>query len=629
MARAVLLALLALACAAMPRAAGAWSATEDWVLTQLKQGEVADLAQSPGCVNLPVEGQAACRNITGRFVRSLLTTQKLKDLPRGMRLQRVIVSPDVPDPDCPDSVVAVALPFADIELPVEIADSDLRGGVCLAGARLASTLSLRNSRIRGNVNMSGIGTKSAVVLDSARIDGGVEATLGHFGESLTLRSARVSGGVSLNASHVGGSLRFDDGNFGGDCHKDCTLDLVNAHIDRTLVMARATFHQRVAASGLRVDRDLLVQPEAYIRNISELSPRACPPMASTVFKAPVNLRTARVGGQLSLSGGVFLDDIDLRGANITATVHGEGGCGVETQFHRRLRLERAAVGDSLLLGGSELRRVAIDGARIAKELRLERQGAPARWVAPGDGPSELSLLDASVPVIRDAPCAWPERLRLEGFTYNRPPVYTPQGMPAAACGEQAIEPRSRAWWTGWLARDPDRSLQTYRQLAAALASVGQPVTSDDMRYDGRYHEMTTSSGADRLWDWTLFAFVGFGIGYHRFRGLVWAVALAAVAGLWLHGTIVGRRLAIDANPPPRRLVLRYMLRDPGEACRCFAATLQHILPVINIDTALRDWLASPPVRPTGLLRVVFGLLAIFGFLVGGLLISAWAGFIGT
>ena len=97
---------------------------------------------------------------------------------------------------------------------------------------------------------------------------------------------------------------------------------------------------------------------------------------------------------------------------------------------------------------------------------------PPRW---GDG-AKLNLYSASVGVIQYQPDAWPEKLELSGFTYDR---FGELGSDAP------IAERDSEWFEKWLARNETYTPEPYHQCAKVLREMGHPEMADDVLYAGR------------------------------------------------------------------------------------------------------------------------------------------------
>ena len=147
------------------------------------------------------------------------------------------------------------------------------------------------------------------------------------------------------------------------------------------------------------------------------------------------MSNATVARQIYMSGArVQQGDVDFSGIVTGGSIWLEA----ETRIEGSLNLERAHIGDSLMMGQGTFHQVVLTAARIDHELRLENGGKPTLWIPPppilsdpsknemdptkGDPNNWLVLRNAHIDVIRDTPRAWPDCLTLTGLVYTRPPA---------------------------------------------------------------------------------------------------------------------------------------------------------------------------------------------------------------
>jgi hypothetical protein len=209
--------------------------------------------------------------------------------------------------------------------------------------------------------------------------------------------------------------------------------------------------------------------------------------------AEVNLRAAQIGGQLSL---------------IRAKVAGT------------LEAESASIGSHLLMRDGQFSRQDRAGARLDGELLLAADSQLPIW---GDG-TRLVLRNARVAALQDRPGAWPDRLDLDGFTYES---FGGLGGGAVA----SIESRGSRWFVDWLARDEPYTPQPYQHCAKVLREMGHPDMGDDVLYAGRERERAESWQINKLrWfglsllNWT----IGYGYGRGYFRALWWVLGFVVL-----------------------------------------------------------------------------------------------------
>ena len=173
----------------------------------------------------------------------------------------------------------------------------------------------------------------------------------------------------------------------------------------------------------------------------------------------------------------------------------------------------------------------------AKELSLQ--------VAAVEG--EVDLRNATIGRLRDDPATWPDRLHLDGFTYQVLDPLLPAGQ------------RLR-----WLARDPGGyQPQPFEQLAAYYNSLGQPAQARGVLYARERLQRHGKSLAVRasgiLQDITV------GYGYRPRRALAWIALLLAI------GAVV-----FSVAPPPP------LQPDAAPHFNGIVYTLDLMLPVVSL-----------------------------------------------
>jgi len=254
----------------------------------------------------------------------------------------------------------------------------------------------------------------------------------------------------------------------------------------------------------------------------------------------VNLRSIRLGERL------LLVDAELRHTRGTA-------CRLSrAQVTSDIFCDRLSVDGQLRLAGA-----TVGGAITLKEARLASQTGPAiaaenlraqelhfRPAAPVCGLVDLS--DATIGMLRDDPATWPERLHLEGLSYDTLDPLLPASQ------------RLR-----WLARDPTDAPQPYEQLAAQYNAIGQLAQARDVLYARERMQHRGRSPAARAWSTLQDITVGYG--YRPRRALGWLILLL----------LIGSVVFSIAPPPPLQ---------PGAAPHFNGViyTLDLMLPVVNL-----------------------------------------------
>ncbi|MBO0801629.1 MAG: hypothetical protein J2P25_00935 [Nocardiopsaceae bacterium] len=256
----------------------------------------------------------------------------------------------------------------------------------------------------------------------------------------------------------------------------------------------------------------------------------------------VRLRSVQLGERL------VLDDAELRNppgracrltrARVAADVFCDGMV-VEGQF----RLPRAVIGGALTLLNVELRNPeakAID----ARSMQVQE----LQW-RPKAVEGSVDLANAMIGVLRDKLDTWPEKVFLDGLTYQ-----ALDDDPLTPAGERL----------DWLDHNVDKDQpQPYEYLAAYYDSIGQPAQARAVRYAREKRRRRDKGPAIRTWSWLQDITVGYG--YRPLRALGW------LALLLLIGSVV-----FSVSPPPPL--------QPGQAPHFNGVvyTLDLMLPVVNL-----------------------------------------------
>jgi hypothetical protein len=224
---------------------------------------------------------------------------------------------------------------------------------------------------------------------------------------------------------------------------------------------------------------------------------------------------ARIGGDMTLARAV------LESAEASQAMNAE-----RTQIDGTLIMAEAkAVGE-----------VNLRSIRVGERLLLDRAELP-----------NLDLRHAAIGVLHDDPAAWPDRLYLDGLTY------------------QALYPRVPAdQRLGWLARDPDgHQPQPYEQLAAYYTGVGEPAQARDVLYARERIQRQGKGRVSRTW--SLVQDITVGYGYRPRRALGWLALLLTI------GSIV-----FSVAPPPA------LASGGAPHFNGIVYTLDLMLPVVNL-----------------------------------------------
>jgi hypothetical protein len=255
----------------------------------------------------------------------------------------------------------------------------------------------------------------------------------------------------------------------------------------------------------------------------------------------VNLRSIRVGERLLLDQAHLRDPSGTACRLSRAQVTADLLCGHLTAYGQ-VKLTGATIGAKV--GFQKVRLVhpagtAIDaGGLQAREFLLE----PEVGIEGG-----LDFRHAAVGVFRDDPDTWPDRLYLDGLTY------------------QALSPRlPAARRLSWLARDPGgHQPQPYEQLAAHYTAIGQPAQARTVLY--AKERIQHQGKGPVLRAWSLLQDITVGYGYRPLRALGW-LALLLTAG----------SIVFSIAPPPA------LQAGTAPHFNGIIYTLDLMLPVVNL-----------------------------------------------
>jgi hypothetical protein len=341
--------------------------------------------------------------------------------------------------------------------------------------------------------------------------------------NLTIEGATFDnpGAVAVNLERASiGSLHGDD--------LTCTgqLSMTGARISGEVSLARAVLETGDGNPALNAGR-------AQIDGTLDLRE------AKTLGE--VNLRSVRVGERLLLMGAELRDPFGMACRLSRARVTADIFCDRMTT-DGQLRLAGTAVGGAITLKQAGLANAA--GKAVDAE-NLQVQELLLQPAAPVDGGVDLS--HATIGVLRDDPATWPQRLYLDGLTY------------------QALDPRlSAGQRLRWLARDPrGHQPQPYEQLAAHYNAIGQPAQARDVLYARERIQHQGKGPAARAW--SMLQDITVGYGYRPRRALGWLALLLAA------GSVV-----FSVAPPPA------LQQGSAPHFNGIIYTVDLMLPVVNL-----------------------------------------------
>ncbi|WP_443054139.1 oxidoreductase [Streptomyces sp. IBSBF 2435] len=436
-----------------------------------------------------------------------------------------------------------------------------------------TALKLAGVRISGRLMLAGGTVTPYVQLDDCRFD-----------DPLMLQECRI-GSMRLVRCRM---PRLDAARLqvGGDLHlPQCLITdgvrLADAHIGTDLLLNQLTVRRgrasrAFAADGLTVGQDV----DAELID----------------FSGEFSLRSARIGGRLSLRGATLRNPGGrqaLNAARITVehTLYLSGGWNALSAgggsapppedvtvlpftCHGGLRLDDGRFGNAVIISRA---RFVLAGEQ---QVSLRRIQTPELcFTLPRAPEGGVVLSGARVGKLNDTPSAWPSagRLRMTGFSYDTLPPLADFPL------------RERL---GWLAAaTPEFRPEPYERLAAALRAAGEDTEAREVLLARQRRRRETLTPAGRVWGWLQDITVGYG--YRPGRAAVWMAVLWALGALYfaLHPTPA----AADAGG-----------YRPHWSPALYALDL--LLPVIDLgqDNAWRE---------TGVAQWVASLLTLLGWML--------------
>ena len=304
-------------------------------------------------------------------------------------------------------------------------------------------------------------------LDRSRFESNVSLLRLRSPDLISLEGSKFTGRLVMASMELGGSLIMRGAEFG-------EVVLRGARIRDQLDMTGSKFTGRLVMDSLELGGSLFMRVGAEF--------------------GEVVLRGARIGDQLDMTGSKFSGKLVMESMEVGGSLFMRGG-----DFSELVSLDFSKIGSNVDLSGAKLKALDLTGARIVAELWLDSAQHPAtKW---RDG-AQLTLRNTVVDAWQDRKDGWPEKLELEGFTYNR------LGGFGAAAGME-IADRETKWFTTWLAKDQSYSPQPYEQLAGVLREAGKNDKADDILYAGKERERANATGLR----WLRLTFLNYSIGY--------------------------------------------------------------------------------------------------------------------
>lgn len=381
--------------------------------------------------------------------------------------------------------------------------------------------------------------------------------------AVKLSGAQVSGQLNLSGGHVTPYVEMHDCRFDQQLLlPECsftTLRLVHCAIPRLeaarlsttgdLQLAQCTVEGGIRLTDAHIGTDLLinqliVRRDRHGRALAADGLNVAQDVEAELIEATgeVSLRSARIGGRLSLRGSMLHNPdgrYALNAARVTVEhtlylssgwVAAGSGDGTPPAGARTKRF--TAEGGVRLDDGRFGNAVIIDRARFRltgqQQLSLRRIQTPELRLTLDEPPTGLiSLVGARVGNLTDSRRSWPESggVDLANFTYAS---LTPEG------------PFPLSERIAWLAAvTPEYGPEPYEHLAAALRTGGEDSDAREVLLAKQRRRRGTLPLAGQAWGYLQDVTVGYG--YRPGRAAVW------MAVLWALGAVF---FATRPQPPP-------------------------------------------------------------------------------
>jgi hypothetical protein len=293
----------------------------------------------------------------------------------------------------------------------------------LIRAHIAETLDLSSSTVTGKLNMNGLGVGQGLFMgDKANFEE-IDLGVAHIGGVLDLSSATVAGLLNLNQIHVdqalfmGNEAQFKEINLisahiGGslDLSSSSVTGMLNMNgisVDQVLILRDKALFEEIDLRGAHTEQlDLSSSTVAGMLNMNQIHVDQAVFMGNKANFAEIDLTVAHIGGQLVLDGSTVTGKLAADYIDVGQTMT----LGYGATFTDEIDLRSAKLGQDLYLsGGAFYKNVDLSGTQIGGVLGLES----AQWL----GSATLDLTGAAAGGI-DLSHSWPDRIYLNEFTYR-------------------------------------------------------------------------------------------------------------------------------------------------------------------------------------------------------------------
>jgi hypothetical protein len=441
--------------------------------------------------------------------------------------------------------------------------------------------------------------REGVRLDGVRVDGNLDLTAVEIKHEVTIVDSRLDGDIDLSRALVKGRFMLDGtritGQFDGRrLHAESDLlmrygamvkgqiALVDATIDGNLDLEGSTFEKPVNGDRLRVSGSLFMNNHA-------------------TFKSEIFIHYAAVDGNLEMEASTF--ESGVKGEGLKVSHHLFMGNAV---FHHPVSIPYSRISGNLDLSAGTFTQIDLSAANVGQTLILRGPYGVAKWQQVDGLPTLLTLRNAHAGTLQEGIGSWPDRLDLEGFSYERLGGYDRSG--AIDTGSRSTEE-----WIGWLQKssyagksfDP----QPYIYLSQILNASGNRSKALALQFAARQAEraQARADGDWRQWAWlsALRWLCGYGIGIYTFYVVPWVFGSVVVGVLVLLGARAARAKGVFW---------------------CIGASLERLLPIIELNKEFGEFFYDPlRDRLQGWQIAFFSIYALWGWVLGLLLVAAMSG----
>ncbi|MFE0020266.1 hypothetical protein [Amycolatopsis sp. NPDC059021] len=428
----------------------------------------------------------------------------------------------------------------------------------VAGARISGKLDLAGADVPCPVRFHACHFDQVLDVEAARtrqldlnasVLPGLRGARVRMAGALHLTACRFSGDVRLAGARIEGPLLAEGARL--ETTDGWALRLDTAHIENDLWAPGLRATGPVTVEGAAIDGALNLR-DAELGNPGDIC------LGGTNLTVGLDLLGSglRAVGQIRLRGARVGGTLDITDAKLTCP------------GSKALRADNLVVGADLravrlsaegcvdLRGGKVTGQINLARAELSNDdgvLALRVSSCTAaelslREAKPVRGP--VSVQNARFDLLTATPEVWPDVVQLNGFRYSALAPHLParERLPLLKRAEDGFVPES------------------YTQLAAAYAGVGDDISAREVGLARQRHQRGTQPWHARIWGYVQDVTVGYG--YRPLRAAAWLTLLLAA------GTLV-----FGFHHPPAL--------DPGKApvFNPFVYTLDLLLPIVDFGQA--------------------------------------------